>query len=229
MKKAFAFLMAASMSFASLVAAFAAEENNSTINEEHTISPQNINVDTTYAIKSVKPAGTVSDSKEHLMFDGSDYPATRDGETVSAGSSVTYSHTYSGSLQAQLAEKIQLQLGYSFGIDKTFQAYKTSAPLKKGEYCKAYYKKKYNVTKVTQVKYVHTYGYQTINGVSRPVDTLDSTDYVLTCKEAIAPDIRLAYYKARTTRNSNEEDILVAEETYEYVDGEYKLTNKIVY
>lgn len=192
--------------------------------DESEIMPTTVNVYTTYSIDQIGTPYTSYEGDYIKLYDGKGAPCTRDGETVSAGGSVTYSHTYSGSLQKPLIGDIQAELGYTFGKDKTFQAYKTSAPLKKGEYVIAYYKKAYNVTPITQKKTTTTTGYETVNGVTQPVNKVESKKYTVNCKEAILPLIKLEYGSVNT-----KSDVLVASETYEFQNDKYVLVDREVY
>lgn len=198
------------------------------VDEENEISPATVSVTRSYSIDKVGKSKTVQEGSWKLLYDGSGAPCRRDGETVSAGSSVTYSHSYSGTLLFPLKAGIQAQVGYTFGDDKTFQAYKTSAPLKVGQYVKAYYKKTYEVTPITQKEYITTKGYETVNGVTRPVDKTEVKTYNVDCKEAILPVIDLKYFPVGT-RAGNGEDTPVASEVYEFKNGEYVLVSRTEY
>lgn len=196
------------------------------------ISPYTVSITKSYKIGKVGDPETIVEGSKKLLYDGSKAPCKRNGETVSAGASVSYSNTYSGSLMAPLKAGIQAEIGYSFGTERTFQAYKTSAPLNVGEYVKAYYKKTYVMTPVTQNEYITTKGYETVNGVSRPVDRTELKTYVVKCKEAILPVIYLDYYDKNNklitkSANSANEDKIFARETYEFKNGEYVLVDRI--
>lgn len=212
------------------------EDKGSIIQDSSSIVElKSVNCDKTWSVKAqTNKSYTSSEGSWILLYDGKNAPARRKGETVSAGSSVGYSHSYSGSLQFPIKGLVQASLGYSFGDEETFQAYKTSASLDVGEYVKAYYKKTYLITPVDQIETTHTYGYETVGGMSRPVNKYTSTTYKVNGKKAIMPVIDLKYYKAnarsngllRSKSSDDNGDILIRTETYEFINGHYKLTNK---
>lgn len=146
-------------------------------------------------------------------------PAVRAGETDSVSISIELTHTYSGSFGVNIKDKVQLELGYSYGDAVSFTAQKTSSALAKGEYVKAYYKKNYEVTTVKQVESINAYGWEqeSPGGAYAPVDRWEyKTSYVFS-KRAILPLIKLEYYTGvRSTEPTSVE-------VYQYMDGDYQL------
>ena len=148
-------------------------------------------------------------------------PAQRDGEVDTIGHEVSYSHTLSGSLAAEIKDAVQLELGYSFGKSESFSVERSSAELKKGEYVKGYYAKTWSVTPVYQVDSKHTTGWQLIPGSGGEYEYVDyyETDRTTAyARRAIAPKLRLDYFSS-TTRSGG----CIKTEIYEYIDGNYQL------
>lgn len=179
---------------------------------------------------TILSTSTESSGSWTLLYVGE--PAKRDNETDTISKSIGYSHTYSGALAAPIAKDIQLQLGYSFGKEESFSVSKTSAPLAKGEYVKAYYLKNYEVKYIRQNETIHVYGWETTpGGGSRYVDYYEPGDTkYMYAKRAIMPKLTLEYYSTNNLAAKNcseeaqsQEPILV--EIYEYIDGEYTLVS----
>lgn len=216
-------------------ATYALEEKNNLVLENGAkqsdiiITPQSVNVDIKYGVKRYLPSYTENVGKKTEFYNGKNNPCKKAGETVSPNYTLSTSHALSGSLTAEVKKTVQATLGYTFGSEETFGIYKTSSPLKVGEYVIAYYQKMYKVTPVEQERTVRTYGYETVNGVTRPVDYTKKTVNTAYAKQAILPDITLEYKKAAVKGMRNvdfESDITTAIETYSYINGKYVLTNK---
>lgn len=122
---------------------------------------------------SLQPAGTQTEGPWILFYTGT--PADKEGVVDTAKIDVPYTNSYTGTIPKSLAKKIQNELGYHFGEspDAWFAA-KTSAPLQKGEYIKAFYRKNYEITEV----YLN--------------DASGSTK-IATAKKALLPQIKLVY------------------------------------
>jgi hypothetical protein len=154
-----------------------------------------------------------------LFYSGA--PAAKAGEYDTVGYSVTYSHSASASFSATLIkDQVEAQLGLTIGKDVTFSGAKNSAQLSKGEYVKAYYIKQYKVHKVTEAQ---------VFGSSSVKPTPESERRIVYVNEAILPQIKLEYYGG-TSKSLLSNSISTLEEAYKteyynYINGEYILTN----
>lgn len=110
-------------------------------------------------------------------------PATKDGEKDVASCNVLINKELTGNLKVTY-KQLESILGYSVEKKESFSISKVSAPLKKGQYVKAYYMKNYTKHKVTQRQYLTTNGqtYATSNYA-----------YVYSYKP-LMPQIRLEYH-----------------------------------
>ncbi|RCX17967.1 hypothetical protein DFR58_106136 [Anaerobacterium chartisolvens] len=143
-----------------------------------------INAASFYKVESVDKNYTTSNNGSSWEFKYQGYPAGATGEIDSISFEQSYSHTFSGTISASRSE-IEASLGYSFGKQKSFSITKYSRALSQGEYVKAYSRKYYNVSKVTQQLYngyvaqgiyAYVYGY-----------------------EAIMPQLKLEYYTSSSS------------------------------
>jgi len=102
---------------------------------------------------------------------------------------------------------------FSAGKTEEWQISKSSAPLNKGEYVKAFAIKTYDRTKVTQRKMHHI----------PPCKVEGTDDYAYAnADKAIMPQLRFEYWNANGRISSlNEIDKPYLVEYYEYVNGEY--------
>ena len=151
--------------------------------------------------------------------------ATRDGETDTVSNTVEYSHTFSGSFGGNIKKLVEAQLGYTFGKSVSWSISKTSAPLKKGEYVKAYYIKNYSVSNIKQTDTMRTTGFEQIGGGQYvPVDRVTTAISYVDAKKALLPKIKLEYWKDnKLLRSFNSGSVLEKTEYYEYIDGAYCL------
>lgn len=183
---------------------------------------------TYYWTYTTKSAGTSTAGSWKLFYEGE--PATQAGESDTATCGVTYNHTYSGSIAAEVKSKIEVQFGYTFGEDEEFSVSKQSRTLAKGEYIKAYYIKTYEDTTVNQTQYKRVRGWQqtTPGGSYEYVDKTSKTGATktATAKKAILPKIKLNYYTSKKTAANvcGLEEMPIATEVYEYINGQYVLT-----
>lgn len=90
-------------------------------------------------------AGTGTAGSWKLFYEGA--PARKKGEIDTVTASVSYSHTFTGSIATEIKKKVQVQLGYSFGVSKSLSASRATKVLQKGQYVKAYYIKNYKLTR----------------------------------------------------------------------------------
>ncbi|WP_312048252.1 hypothetical protein [Anaerotignum sp.] len=213
---------------------YALEEKNNLVLEDGAkqsdiiITPQSVNVDTKYGVKRYLSSYTENVGKKTEFYNGSNFPNKEKGETVTPSTTVNTTHALSGSLSYQVKKTVQATLGYTFSDSVSFGIAKQSRPLAVGEYVIAYYQKMYSVTPVEQERTVRTYGYETVNGVTRPVDYTKKTVNTAYAKKAMVPDIELVYKKAavKGMRSANaKSDITIAIETYSYINGVYVLTS----
>ncbi|WP_427338203.1 hypothetical protein [Caloranaerobacter sp. DY30410] len=183
----------------------------------------------TWRIKSIiKNIKTETKGNWNLIYEGN--PAQRNGETDTISYSTTYSHTYTGSFAFTLLKRqVEFALGYSFGKSESFSGAKTSAPLKKNEYIKAYIKRNYRVSKVIQEELYY-------NTKNRPIYKPTGKTKIVYCYEAILPKIKITYHMAPNTRsqyklyNSSLISHPYREEYYEPTpDGNYRLYKVIEY
>ncbi len=154
------------------------------------------------------------------------HPAERDGETDSPAHAVSYGHSYSGTFGGNIKDKIQIEFGISFSKEETFSITKNSAPLDKGEYIMAYYKKNYDSYDVTQKDLQHTYGFAQSypGGPYEKVDKYETVTSHVTVDKALQPKIKIEYWKdGKHVRSAGSESVLVRTEYYEFIDGEYRL------
>lgn len=174
---------------------------------------------TYYKLKSITPDyKTVTKGGWHLIYTGA--PATRDGEYDTISHEVSYSTTVSASLGYGIKDAVEAQLGVDIGASESFGISKNSAPLKKGEYVKAYYARTYSVSKV--LVYV-LYGSPTNDITSiTPI----RTRYVY---RALQPQVKLEYYHHYSSSSinsltaNNENSKPYKTECYNYVNGKYIL------
>jgi hypothetical protein len=173
-------------------------------------------------ILSINKDYTTCTSGSYVLFDENE-PAVRDGEVQSAGYSINYCHTYSGSIAASLTSAIEISVGYSFGVNPGLSKTYSSASLKEGEYTKFYYKKNYSKSKVKQAKYeVNDFG-----DVTGPVAT--ETCYP---QRALLPKIKIEYFEttasSRNLKSLNKVDEKPYKvEIYDYKDGVHQLIETI--
>lgn len=128
--------------------------------------------------------------------------------------------TVSASLGWTIKKAVEAQLGLSIGHSESFGISKNSAPLKKGEYVKAYYARTYSVSKVVEG--------QVFGSSTFPITDKSPrrTRYVY---RAIQPQVKLEYF--HHYGNSSINDFTVNEnrkpykiECYNCVNGIYILT-----
>ena len=199
-------------------------------------STQSVMVPTTrhYWTYTKKDAGTGTSGGWKLFYEGE--PATAAGETDTAATGVSYTHTYSGSFGVGVKDRVQGELGYSFGKTTEFSVSKTSRALKKGEYVKAYYMKNYKLTTIKQTEYKNVSGWKQSypGGPYTYIDETSATgnEKTATAKQAILPKLKLEYFPstaatsaamAMQTNDFLEKPVYV--EYYDYVDGQYILVD----
>lgn len=198
-------------------------------------STQSVMVPTTrrYWTYTKKDAGTGTSGGWELFYEGE--PATA-GETDTAAAGVSYTHTYSGSFGVGVKDKVQGELGYSFGKTTEFSVSRTSRALKKGEYVKAYYMKNYKLTTIKQTEYKNVSGWKQSypGGPYTYIDETSATgnEKTATAKQAILPKLKLEYFSSTTATSAamamqingfSEKPAYV--EYYDYVDGQYVLVD----
>ncbi|MCY6356182.1 hypothetical protein [Clostridium sp. ZS2-4] len=145
------------------------------------------------------------------------HPASRQGEYDTISKEIGYSHTFSGSFTASFLKQLaQVSLGYSFGTSESFSIAKNSAPLKEGEYVKAYYIKNYDVSEITQRELY-------FNSNNRPVYKETGKTQKVTAYKAIFPKLKFEYYNrnGHKVRSLNALDAPSKVEYYEYRNGQY--------
>ncbi|WP_313530521.1 hypothetical protein [Anaerotignum sp.] len=156
-------------------------------------------------------------------------PTQRDGEYDTASHSVSYGHTYSGSFGGNIKKLIQVEFGISFSKNEEFGISKNSAPLKKGEYIKAYWKKSFNSYDVKQTDHQHTFGFeqQGSGGPYVKVDRYKDVVSHVTVDKALQPKIRIEYWKDnKKVRSISNGDTLERVEYYELINGKYQLVDE---
>lgn len=167
----------------------------------------------------------VSINKNYTTTEGSriyiaDHKSNRNGETLGINTTVTYSVTLSGTLTSGSINKATASLGFSIGKSIGFGITKTSAGIKKGETCTAYYIPRYSVSEVKERQIAYTlkngqYIKYKPTGVTRAA----------TIKKPLNPSVQFVYSKGKSARGSsllNEMRV----ETYLLQDsGELKLIN----
>lgn len=193
--------------------------------DDQSITPDYLGTQTTHSWDYSCPAPTeqTAGSWTHL-YTGD--PAKHDDEHDTVIHSISYESTYSGSFGGNIKDRIEIQLGISFSRAETFGVNKTSGSLKKGEYIKAYWIKNYDVYRVKQIDYQHTYGFaqQYPGGPYQKVDRYDSVISYVNVSKALEPKIKIEYYKdGKKVRSINANDMPERIEYYEYVGGEYIL------
>ena len=201
------------------IPALAASNNN------EIITPQYVGTNTTHSWDYDVGTPTEKAKGSWTHFYTGD-PAKRDGEYDTAQHSVSYAHTYSGSFGGDIKKLVQIELGISFTKSEEFSISKNSAPLKKGEYIKAYWIKNYDVYKVKQTDHQHTYGFeqQYPGGPYEEVDRYVNVVSYVDISKALQPKIRIEYWKDGTKlRSIDANDMPERVEYYEYVGGEYLL------
>ena len=216
------FILISAMTVSLSVPALAATVDQ---NDDETITPQYVGTQTTHSWEYVigEPTEKTSGSWKHI-YTGE--PATRDGEYDTVSHSVTYGHSFSGSFGGQIKKLVQVDLSISFSKDETFGISKNSAPLKKGEYIKAYWIKNYDVYDVKQTDHQHTYGFeqQYSGGPYVKVDKYHDEVSHVTVSKAIQPKIKIEYWKdGKKVRSINGDDLLERVEYYQMINGEYQL------
>lgn len=218
-------MLVLSMMLALSVSVFAADETPAT---RSVMVPQT----KYYWTHTKKGSVTKTEGSWTLLYSG--HPATQNGEVDTVSKSVEYTHTFSGSFAATIKEKIQVELGYSFGKSNSFSVSRSSRALKKGEYVKGYYIKTYEVTEVLQTEYKNRSGWTQTErgGAYHYINETTATGNKKTAyaKKAISPQIKLEYFSSkpgRSTRNAvganGADEHLVAVEYYEMINGKYEL------
>ncbi len=153
-------------------------------------------------------------------------PAQREGEVDSAQHSVSYGHSITGGIVGTIKQKIQVELSISLNKSETFGISKNSAPLKKGEYIKAFWARNYEIYDVKQTDHQHIYGFEQ-QGYGGPYVKVDRYKDVVTkgtVKKALQPKLRIEYWKNnKKVRSAGTADVLDRIEYYELVNGEYQL------
>ena len=114
------------------------------------------------------------------------YPAQGTGEVDSLSFSTSSNHNLTGTINVSNS-LVSAELGYTIGVEQTFTSQKSSRPLKKGEYVKAFYKKAFSRTTLKQQKYYYELG------TSYPQNQY-ATGY---SDRAIHPMIKLEYYSSK--------------------------------
>lgn len=164
--------------------------------------------------------GTITKGNWVLRYSG--YPATADGEVDTIGFSVSYNHELSGTVNVPIgAIEAEIGLGYAVGDSVEWQVSKSSRPLKRGEYVKAYSINAYDRTKVVQRK-MHAF----------PVCQVEGTDdYVYAYADmALMPQLKFEYWNSSGRISGlSRQAYLVAIEYYEYKDGTYIKVKEVKY
>ena len=222
-----AYLMAVSLS----VPAFAANKelltDDTTVdNNDNSVVPFYVGTQTdhSWSYSYGKPTEKTKGSWTHF-YTGD--PAKRDGEYDTASHSVSYSSTFSGAFGGNIKSKIQIEFGISFSKSEEFAISKNSAPLKKGEYIKAYWIKNFDSYDVTQKDLKHIYGFkqQYPGGPYVKVNTYDTDISHVTVDKALELKIRIEYWKdGKKIRFADTEDSLERIEYYEWKNGAYQMT-----
>lgn len=153
-------------------------------------------------------------------------PAARDGEYDTISHSVSYSATFSGSFMGDIKSRIQVEFGISFSKSTGFEISKNSAPLKKGEYIKAYWIRSYDSYDVTQKDTKHIYGWeQEYNfGPYVPVDRYETVESHVTVEKPLQPKLKIEYWKnGAQIRSATTENTLERIEYFELIDGTYQM------
>lgn len=204
-------ILSCSLIMGSSVTAFASESP----------SPRAVGTTVTHSW-SFDTVGTYEETSGGWVKFYTGHPAARDGEYDTVSHSISYSHTFSGTIGGDLKGKIQAQLGYSFGKTQEFGIAKNSAPLKKGEYVRAYYTKNFDVTKIRQTDLKRTTGYELAGGQYHPVDRIETIVSYVYAKKAIQPKIKLEYWKdGKKVRTASDRPFRT--EYYELVNGKYQM------
>lgn len=138
-----------------------------------------------WRINNIQKNVYTSSNNHDYVFLYESLPVVRDGETVSVSATKGYSHTYSGSMSYTIKKAVQAQLGYSYGTNVSFSVSKTTPPLKKGDYIRAYWRKNYSVSAV-YLDYIKYNPYTN-------EETVEKTSHVVSL-EAISPQLKLEYY-----------------------------------
>lgn len=176
MKKLFASVLVLILMFSSITSAFADDRSGTLIS---------------WRLASTTNSGTETIGSWVLQYSGA--PAGATGETSSISFAVSYNHTFSGSfMSGMIKDAVQVQLGYSYGVSKTFSVTQTSRPLAKGEYVKAYSINNYEKTTVKQEEIKTTWWSYPTPGTT--VVPTGNTQYVSSYR-AILPQIKLEYWK----------------------------------
>lgn len=161
----------------------------------------------------------------HLLVNGVNNPATRDGEVVTMTCNEGYSASVSGSISVPVST-LQAAIGFAIDYHADFSVSLNSAPLKKGEYVKGYWRKAYESKIVCQE--CHRSGSAYPKGADgEPAgeltyfpDMLIDTKYVRAYKP-IMPDLKFTYH---SSNNTNSVGGTVRAEEYTWgPDGRYHL------
>lgn len=217
-KKLLTLMLAVSLALA-LVTAHASEASPYS-------TPHDGQVDYRWRVASKSPSGTTTRGTSSVLFYvGS--PASRDGETDTCGTSASYNVEVSGTFQIS-AKSVASSLGLTIGKSYSFNASKTSAPLKKGEYVKAYYTKNWQRYTIKQERIKHTTWYS-YDDNGNPTGIHSKDEVVGTAKgyiyKPIMPKITLKYYKSNSKsapRGSTSAPYKT--ETYEWNGNSYVIT-----
>lgn len=234
MKKFMSFLLSCIMAVSLCVPAFAASEelltedntvSNGVEDREETNAPRYVGTQTTHSwsYDYGNPTENTKGSWTHC-YTGN--PAVRDGEYDTVSHSVSYTSTYSGTFGGSIKSSIQAEFGISFSKGEEFSISKNSAPLKKGEYIKAYWIKNFDSYDVKQTDYQHTYGFeqQYPGGPYVKVDRYNSVVSHVTVDKAIQPKLKIEYWKdGKKVRSAGTEDSLERTEYYEWTNGAYQM------
>lgn len=180
----------------------------------------------TWKIASVRDGGHSSKGDSwHLLVNGVNNPATRDGEVVTMTCNEGYSASVSGSISVPVST-LQAAIGFAIDYHADFSVSLNSAPLKKGEYVKGYWRKAYESKIVCQE--CHRSGSAYPKGADgEPAgeltyfpDMLIDTKYVRAYKP-IMPDLKFTYH---SSSNTNSVGGTVRAEEYTWgPDGRYHL------
>ena len=180
----------------------------------------------TWKIASVMSGGhTNSGDPWHLQVNGVNNPAARDGEVVTMSCTKEYSTSVSGSICVPTST-LQAAIGFSITYSDTFSVSLNSAPLKKGEYVKGYWRKAYETKVVRQECYRTGSAYpkgpdgESAGELTHFTNMLIDTKFVRVNKP-IMPDLKFTYH---SSSNTNSVGGTVRAEEYTWgPDGRYHL------
>lgn len=218
MKKVISLLLCCLMVASLCIPAFA-------MGADDTISPYYLGTQTTHNYSYTYGTPT-SMTKGNWTCIYTGEPAARDGEYDTVSHSVSYGATFSGSFMGNIKDKIQVEFGISFSKSTEFGISKNSAPLKKGEYIKAYWIKSYDSYDVTQKDLKHIYGWelQGSGGTYVPVDRYETETSHVTVNKPLQPKLKIEYWKdGKMERSADAGDTLERIEYYELIGGVYQM------